>query len=60
MTMIGQTLNRERRTLWGILVRLLLIVIALLALVNVGLLVVPRLQQPATPVPGELIYVTTF
>ncbi|MCC7206133.1 MAG: hypothetical protein IT323_02430, partial [Anaerolineae bacterium] len=42
------------------LVRLLLIVIALLALVNVGLLVVPRLQQPATPVPGELIYVTTF
>lgn len=60
MTMIGQTLNRERRTLWGLVVRLLLIVIVFLALVNGALLVLPRLQQPATPFPGELIYVTTF
>lgn len=60
MTMIGRTLNRERRTLWGLVVRVLFFIIVLLGLVNAALLVIPRLQQPATPFPGELIYVTTF
>lgn len=60
MTMIGRTLNRERRTLWGLVVRALLSIIVLLGLVNAALLVIPRLQLPATPFPGELIYVTTF
>jgi hypothetical protein len=60
MTMIGHTLNHDRRTAWGLIVRLLLIVIVLLGLVNAALLVIPRLQQPPQPFPGELIYVTTF
>jgi hypothetical protein len=54
------TARRRRRTLYAVLVRVMLVVAVLLALYNAALLLYQRLDAPPAPGPGALLYITTF
>jgi hypothetical protein len=59
--MIGQRLTRSPRyRLFRRVAALLLVIAAVLGAVNLGLIVIRNFDAPTNPVPGQLLYLSTF
>lgn len=58
--MIGQRIQRRRRSPWTLLVIAMAILIVLLGIANLGFTIFQALDRPPTPAPKQLLYVSTF
>lgn len=60
MVVIGSRIRRRRRSTWTFIILAFLIIVALLAVVNLAFFAFRKLDRPGKPLPGELLYASTF